>query len=86
MQHADLFDRSKVVYRAAEATVVDDFDDAHVQRILDVTRDSEFGVVAIFDSERVYWRDKNVTAISDGQRRSMLDDLLPLEATNAQQG
>jgi hypothetical protein len=77
MQSFDVFERHKVLVGALmQATVVDDFGDSHVSAIQRECESGPCELVAVFDSEKTYYRDPSVKVISDGQRCSLLDDLL----------
>lgn len=76
MQHADMFERFKVIVTPlVTATVVDDFGPTHVEAIRKEAENS-YPLVAIYDETTVYYRDKNVKAISTGLEWGLLDDLL----------
>jgi hypothetical protein len=78
MQNADVFESFKVLVTSTVATVVDDFGESHVQAILEKTNeDTNYGVVAIFDKEKVYYRDPEVKVVSNGHVWNLLDDMLP---------
>ena len=76
MQHADLFERFKVILKPiVYATVVDDWGQKHIDAIK-----SKFGedykLVAAVGEKSVIYVDPEVKVVSDGQKWCLLEDYL----------
>jgi len=77
-QDADVFEKFKVIAKPLlEAKVVEDFGPTHVQKIKEECDKGDYGLVAIYSQDKVYYRDSNIKVISNGQRWQVLDELLP---------
>jgi len=77
MQDTDLFEKFKVIIMPRLiANVVNDFGPSHVAAIEKRCQD-QYGLVAIFDDQQVYYRNPDVSVVSDGQNWERLDNFLP---------
>ena len=86
-QHADVFEKFKViVHPIILAKVVDDFGPAHIQKIEEKCEKDNYGLVAIYDLDKVYYRNPDVRVISDGRHWQMLDEILPSLTLNVTVG
>jgi len=77
MQDADVFEEFKVVVNPTlEATVIKGFGSKNVRAIKTAFDAKNIGLVAIYDANRVYYRDATVKILSDGSKWIVLDDIL----------
>lgn len=82
LQGFDVFEESKVVIRPVlNAEVVDDFGESHIEAILAAVKDQPYSLVAIFDLQRVYYRDPKVKTISNGEQWVPLDQYLSFQTS-----
>lgn len=83
MQHADVFERSKVVRRPLLTVTLKDgvvVNDQWVEKFREQARladvgDTE-GLVAIFDTEKVHYCDPDIKSVSDGETWCLLSDFI----------
>lgn len=76
LRACDVFEPSKAVVRHVVLDVVDDFGQCHVEQMIKATEGQPYGVIALFDGERVYFRDSSIQSISDGAKFVSLDAYL----------
>ena len=83
MQHADLFEPSKVVVeKPLMATLAAGVlpTAALIERMRTaVPADGPYGLVAIFDADQIYYQDPDVKSISDGTHWSPLDRVIKMD-------
>lgn len=80
MQQFDVFESFKVIILPIqEATVVDDYGERHIMALQKLAKDHGYGLVAIYDKEKVYYRNPDVRVVSNGRHFWLLDDILPGE-------
>lgn len=77
MQDADMFEKFKVVIcPPAIATVNNNWSKKQIEDTVNVSKGQPYEVIAIFDNDKIYFKDESVKVVSDGKGWVTIDDYI----------